>query len=865
MRTKMLGMGKVYLAVVLVAMSGAATSHGAETEEQSNWTPPAYPLVACDPYFSIWSRGKSIADVDTTHWAGKPHRLSSVARIDGKLYRLLGNTPSDMPALEQVSQKVLPTRTVFHLEGAAVEVQLTFTTPALPEDIDLLSRPITYVSYQVRSLDGNLHEVQLMFGAAGELAVNTPEQQVTAETVSSDENTVLQVGSVDQFVLGKSGDDLRIDWGYFYLAARNSMVQQAGMVEIDQADQLDLSQDDALMAKQTEAIAGEDLGLLMVLKPMMVGNTAKQQWLLLAYDDLYSIEFMGKKLRPYWRRNGLDGPGLVNEALGDYEKLSERCQKFDAQLVKDLEAAGGAKYADIACLAYRQCFAAGKFVADDNGQPLQFSKENHSNGCIATSDVFYPMAPQFLLFGPSLAKSFVVPFMEYAESERWRFPFAPHDLGTYPKANGQVYGGGETSEENQMPVEECGNLLLLMGAIAKLEGNADFAGEYWPTLLEWAEYLKKTGYDPESQLCTDDFAGHLAHNVNLSAKAICALGAFAQLCELRGDTKLAEEYRLIAKQYAAQWIEEADDGDHFRLTFDGPDTWSQKYNLVWDSILGLDLFPDAVREKEMSYYRRVQNRYGLPLDNRREYTKLDWVLWTATLTQDQDDFRALVRPVHRFLNETRDRAPMTDWYETKSGRKVGFTARPVVGGVFLQMLYHDAAWRKWSERDTTNASGYADLPVPPVVTSVVPAADTESTQWRYTTRKPQGDWQQPDYDDSSWREGASGFGTRDTPSARVGTRWNGSDIWIRRTFDMPPGEHDSLLLHVHHDEDAEVYINGVLARKLSGYTTTYSQVPILEAALKSLKSTGNVIAIHCHQTDGGQYIDAGLVSVEEAK
>jgi len=263
-----------------------------------------------------------------------------------------------------------------------------------------------------------------------------------------------------------------------------------------------------------------------------------------------------------------------------------------------------------------------------------------------------------------------------------------------------------------MPVEESGNLLLLMAAVAKIEGHAEFAALYWPQLKEWASYLKDKGFDPENQLCTDDFAGHLAHNVNLSAKAILALGAFSKLCELREETALAEEYKTLAKGFAQRWIREGDDGDHFRLAFDRPNTWSQKYNLVWDRILGLDLFPEDVLREEMDHYRRVQNEYGLPLDNRDTYTKLDWVLWTATLTRETEDFQALVQPVFKFLDETPQRVPMTDWYYTHNAHRKGFTARPVVGGVFLRMLYDKDVWTKYASRDQTQAGDWAPMPRP---------------------------------------------------------------------------------------------------------------------------------------------------------
>lgn len=843
-----------------------AFAQTAKTQPNPPMRPPAVPLVANDPYFSIWSPADKLTDADTVHWTGKPNRLASLVRIDGKVFRLMGAEPANVTALKQTRVTVLPTRTIYEFEGNGVAVTLTFMTAALPDSIDVLSRPVTYLTWECKATDGKQHEIETYFDAAGELAVNTPDQDVVWSRESMGKVQALKVGSKEQAVLARKGDDVRIDWGYFYVAAANDQQAEAAHVNAA-AGRAAFARAGALSAATTipegTQPAAEAPVAAFAFRFGQVGVKPVTRWLMLAYDELYSIQYMRKNLRPYWRRNGWGPADLLEAAARDYPSLRERCQRFDTELMNDLVEAGGEKYAEIAALAYRQCFAAGTFVVDANGQPLQFCKENHSNGCISTSDVFYPMSPQFLLFGPSLAKSFLVPFMNYAASDRWKFPFAPHDLGTYPQANGQVYGGGERGEKNQMPVEESGNLLILMTAVAEMEGNAEFAGLYWKQLERWAGYLKDKGFDPENQLCTDDFAGHLAHNVNLSAKAICALGAFARLCEMRGDHAQASEYSRLAHDFAQRWVKAADDGDHFRLAFDKPGTWSQKYNLIWDRILGLKLFPAEVAQKEMAYYRKVQNRYGLPLDNRATYTKLDWITWTATLTQNRGDFEALIDPVFDFLNHTPDRSPMTDWYQTKTARRVGFTARPVVGGVFAQMLYRKNVWRKWAGRDQTKAAGWAPMPRPPKISEVVPAADTSPAVWRYTTTRPASGWDQPGFEDSSWLRGQSGFGTPNTPGAVVGTPWRTRDIWLRREIEIPADKLENVALWFHHDDDAQVYINGILAARMPGWTTAYDAFPLSSAAKAALRPGKNLIAIHCHQTGGGQYVDLGLVDVQK--
>lgn len=848
------------LAFLFLLCFGIVTTAGAQ-----KLRPPAVPLVACDPYFSIWSAADQLTDTDTTHWTGKTQRLTSLVRIDGKTFRIMGAQPEDMPVLPQSGLEVLPTRTIYTFDGEGIRLTLTFMTADLPGNLDILSRPVTYLTWQAQSTDGEKHDVAVYFDASSEVAVNDTQQAVNFEESDAEGVKAWRVGTVEQPVLQKKGDDIRIDWGYFYVAAPEGERAQLA-ANVDYLSRSGFISDGDLVKPSAgtslQNNSRNDCVIAFAANLGAVRAKAASCHLILAYDDLYSIQYMKHNLRPYWRRSGWQAADLLQAAAHDYASLQERCAAFDDELMSDLREAGGENYAELGALAYRQCFAAGKFVADANGQPMFFCKENHSNGCISTSDVFYPMSPQFLLFGPTLAKSFIVPFMNYAASDRWKFPFAPHDLGTYPKANGQVYGGGEVNERDQMPVEESGNLLLLFCAVAEMEGNANFAGLYWKQLQQWAGYLKEKGFDPENQLCTDDFAGHLAHNVNLSVKAICALGAYAKLCEMRGDDAEATEYSQLAHQFAQRWVTEANDGDHTRLAFDKPGTWSQKYNLVWDGILGLNLFPADVKEKEMSFYKKTENEYGLPLDDREGYTKLDWTTWTATLTQNRDDFEDLVGHIVAFLNATPDRTPMSDWYQTKTARRVGFDARPVVGGVFIQMLYNKTDWQKYAAQDVTKAAHWAPLPSMPKVTVILPAADKRPAMWSYTTTQPVDGWMGPAFNDSSWGRGKSGFGTPGTPGAVIGTIWNTDDIWLRREIDLSPATYDDLEAWFHHDEDAEVYINGVLALKTSGFIVNYDAFPLTAEGKAALKPGKNLIAVHCHQTVGGQYVDFGLVDVQ---
>lgn len=582
----------------------------------------------------------------------------------------------------QKSCTVMPTQTFYTFECGPVGLDLIFTAPMLLDDPDAMSAPYNYITYQTRSLDGAEHKVEFYIEATPQWAVNEPEQTVTFDMFEKNGNIYLSTGTEAQEVLGRQGDGVRIDWGYFYLSAANKPGISATIDEIASAKNFIMNEGRLSGTIGTVSADMEQSMTVLAIADSLgsVGKNTVSGHILIGYDDLYSVEYFGEKLKPYWKHNdSISLTDAFERGQLDYTSMMKRCAEFDAALMQEATEAGGRQYAELCALAYRQAVAAHKLVDDGTGRMLFFSKENFSNGSIGTVDITYPTAPMFLCYNPELVKGMMNPIFDYTESGRWTKPFPAHDVGTYPLANGQTYNG-------DMPVEESGNMLILTAALAEVEGNADYAAAHWDALTTWAEYLAKEGLDPENQLCTDDFAGHFAHNANLSVKAVMGLAAYSHLAKLLGKDDTATAYREIAEEMAAKWQDMAFDGDHYRLTFDRPGSWSQKYNLVWDSLIGFNIFPTEIAEKEMAFYKSHQNRYGLPLDNRKDYTKSDWILWTACLTDNADDFDALVAPVWAYANETTSRVPLSDWHFTTDGTQVGFQARSVVGGYYMRML-----------------------------------------------------------------------------------------------------------------------------------------------------------------------------------
>lgn len=663
---------------------------------------PSYPLFVKDPYFSLWCDHEILNRENPTMWWGERKAMLGIAKANGKAYGFLGNTAAyekcGLISAKQTDLSVDAFSTCYTFVMDGITLSLRFVSPLPPTDLSLLSMPTCYMEYSVTGAEDV--EVALLVGK--EICYNKSDAvnpSVYAGITDLSCGQAAFVGLSRQLLLSNADDLIGADWGYWYVAANKALLM-----------------DDI------------GLGAYIAGKSASVSNSAMISWIgasceemqgtiALGFDNGLAVQYFDEFLKGYYLEDHtilealeytLEKKDAIAAVLSDFEKD-----------LKDRAAPYGEDYYQILVASLRQSVAGHSLVKNKKGEILFFSKECNSNGCIGTVDVSYPSIPLYLLYNPELVKGMMRPILKFASYPVWKYDFAPHDVGTFPLANGQVYGlARETSEYHgnshkiwnqgvpqtrppyylysdsydaylfdlQMPVEECANMLIMCYAACKADGNYAIFSENRKHFDAWVQYLVKYGRRPDTQLCTDDFAGHLKDNVNLSVKAAVGIASYAALLNAVGEED-SEQYFKTAKEYADDIMKFGKKYSHIPLTFDTDDsTFSLKYNMAFDKILGFDLFSNECREREVDCYIEKTNRYGTPLDSREDYTKSDWLVWSASLTDSIEKKKKLIAPLARFLRETTTRVPFSDWYFTSTGNYRHFRARTVQGGCFILLL-----------------------------------------------------------------------------------------------------------------------------------------------------------------------------------
>lgn len=660
---------------------------------------PVYPLFVKDPNFSLWTTAEELNSINVTSWYGAEKKIYGFIKTNGETYCFLGNWEDfkncGVKKAEQLHVNVTAFTTDYEFKAGNVILKVRFVSPLLLNDLNLLSMPVCYMDYEV--IGEEKAEISLFVNrriAYNDIPENL-DKRVKGGVMPLKDFEAAFIGLKRQLPLSNAHDVIGADWGWWYLSGESAYI----------LDEIDLSA--YLSVNSTDFSSKGDEKYIGSL------NHHKRGIIMLGFDEGVSIDYFGEYLKGlYLSENEItDALRFVYENHADIEG---KLNAFDERL-KEQSRDYGADYLNVLYASLRQSIVAHKLVKDKNGEVLFLSKECGSNGCLATVDVSYPSMPLYLLYNPELVRGMMRPILKFARMPIWKYDFVPHDCGIYPLCTGQVYAlkgnGGryhgnyagnsyvETSYpvyllppefdaydfNRQMPVEECANMLIMFETLHKFGGERYLFSKNEDLCEKWVRYLVDYGLKPDTQLCTDDFAGHLRNNLNLAIKATVGIACYA---ELKGD----EKYRQIAIDYANIISTFILKFDHSPLTWDsGNETFSLKYNFAFDKILNLGLFKQSLLEREVDYCLTKMNRFGIPLDSRKEYTKSDWLMWLARLTDDKEKRNKIIAGVNRFLTESPDRIPFSDWYDTIGGEAINtsyykFVARSVQGGCFILLI-----------------------------------------------------------------------------------------------------------------------------------------------------------------------------------
>ncbi|KAJ0424033.1 hypothetical protein BJY00DRAFT_299255 [Aspergillus carlsbadensis] len=671
-------------------------------EAQSTFSParpPAIPLAVKSPYLSTWlsagsngGNGGYLAGEWPTFWEGQVTGWAGLVRVDGQVYTWMGLPGST--TVNQTAYEYTSTKSIFTMHvGDMVELKITFLSPITPNDLRRQSLVFSYLDVRVTSLDGEPHQVQVYTDISAEWA--SGDRSAVAQWdhgVTSNGIAYHKVHRQTPLLFSESRD--QAEWGDWYWATDNgnSLTYQAGAdISVRQAfasnGRLSNTKDANYRAISNEwPVFGfaHDLGFIQSTASVLfsIGLTQSEAVQYTGHSDTLT------PVPSLWTSYFSSALEALDFFHHDYQDSTALSSALDDRIAQDSLAAAGQDYLTITSLSSRQAFAATQLTGTIES-PYIFMKEISSNGNMNTVDVIFPAHPIFLYTNPELLKLLLRPHFEIQESGHYPNSYAMHDIGShYPNATGHPDGNDEP-----MPLEECGNMVVMALAYAKKAHDIEYLEQHYDKLRSWTNYLIDDALYPANQISTDDFAGPLANQTNLALKGIIGIEAMSVIAGLTGHSEDASNLTAYAHDYIARWqslgIAHSAAQPHTTLSYGSDDSHGLLYNLYSDRELGLNLVPQSVYDMQSDFYPTIQQTFGVPLDTRHQYTKGDWELFTAAVasTSTRDMF---IKLLAEWINQTPTNRALTDLYDTVTGEtsypQITFIARPVMGGAFALLL-----------------------------------------------------------------------------------------------------------------------------------------------------------------------------------
>ncbi|KAJ5175815.1 uncharacterized protein N7482_001692 [Penicillium canariense] len=645
--------------------------------------PPSYPLAVRNPYLSTWmpaDRVEQLPYADAQFWAGHDLGWSVIVRVDGQVYSLMGVPDLEASTIRPAAVRraeFTSTHSLFDLTAGPVAFTLDFFSPVSPSNYLRQSLPFSYLTVQVRNVWG--HDIQIYSDIDGRW---TGREHRSVHELEDHDGLIFHRLSVEDAPQYAEESDMAL-WGEAILASRpadssvlSALAGDPRVVRAAFVAHGDLSGEEVGWSSRSVAALAHDLG-------SVIGHASVN--FAVGYERKKAINYLGDAYTGFYRAEYPTTHEALSFFLDDYEDARLESWDLDAELSAFATAAAGPKYADIVALSTRQAYGGIDLTIPHDSLAtdgvLAFIKELSSDGNVNTIDVIMPAFPIYWVMDPDWIRLLLEPVMLYLDAGRWQLPYTIHDLGShYPHAIGH-----DDQQAEPMPIEECGNLLILALAYVRATGDESWTHRYMDTFQQYADYLVDNSIDIANQLSSNDAAGPLPNETNLAIKAAVGIKAFG---ELSGK----KHYSLIGDKHAdlffSQGLGTDEDQTHFVLEYpDMPTTWKIPYNLYPDVLLGLETFPNEAYTMGSEFFSTVRGEYGVALDHRQDWAKSDWNMWLAGTfeTSTRNEF---VDDLWAFMTNGKHNWPFSDRYVSTSaqGSEPGIPllcrARPTVGGHF---------------------------------------------------------------------------------------------------------------------------------------------------------------------------------------